>query len=259
MGAALHLAHVTELPTRKRKRKGGGGGGDVYDQIVARVYQDPRMTPEARELILLIAWLTARDPNRFDENGNLNRRWRKRASDILGEYGHGPRKQSRLADLLYADRPRYEQPRSSWDAECAAPMIRRKGSCGQPASRETYKVDSETGWHTSVFFCRRHESWGEQLREQRRREPGPEPIPNAGGLLPSYFVGSDSHTDERLAAWARLYTEAAVWKRDRLWEPPKAYGLCADDWPVPGQDPIPQKARLRLVLGGGDLNPLESS
>ncbi|MFB6665895.1 hypothetical protein [Streptomyces parvus] len=258
MGAALHLAHVTELPTRKRKRKGGGGGGDDgYDRFVARVYQDRRMTPEARELILLLAWLTDRDPDRFDEDGNLIRAWRKRASDILGEYGNGPRRGSRLADLLYADRPRYDFPLLSYNQPCAAPMIRREGLCGQPASDSDYEVDHETGWKTPVYFCRRHEPWGGQLREQRLREPGPEPIPNAGGLVPSYFSTSD------MAAWARLYKEAAVWKRDRLWEPPKAYGLCADDWPTPGQDPIPQKARLRLVLGGGDFTetttpPLES-
>ena len=249
MGAALHLAHATEVPARARKRKGGGGGGDGYDRFVARVYQDKRMTPEARELILLLAWLTDRDPNRFDEQGNLIRKWRKRASDILGEYGRpGGRRESRLADLLYADRPRYDFPPLSYNQPCAAPMIRREGLCGQPSSDHDYEVDQETGWKTPVYFCRRHEPWGKQLHQRRVREPGPEPIPNAGGLVTSYFEGSD------MAAWARLYKEAAVWKRDRLWEPPKAYSLCADDWPVPGQDPIPQKARLRLVLGGGDLD-----
>lgn len=57
MGAALHLAHATELPARARKRKGGGGGGDGYDQFVARVYKDERMTSQARDLILMLAWL----------------------------------------------------------------------------------------------------------------------------------------------------------------------------------------------------------
>jgi hypothetical protein len=43
--------------------------------------------------------------------------------------------------------------------------------------------------------------------------------------------------------------------RNQSWEPPKVYGLRADDWPVPGQNPIavPQRARLRLVVGGADL------
>ncbi|MFI7890849.1 hypothetical protein ACIFUY_06250 [Streptomyces sp. CACIS-1.16CA] len=252
MGAALHLAHVTELPTRKRKRKGGGGGGDGYDQLVTRVYQDPRMTPQARELILLLAWLTARDPNRFDEQGNP-RKWRKRASDILGEYGRpGGRRESRLADLLYADRPRYDFPPLSYDQPCAAPMIRRTGLCGQPANDNDYETNPETGWKTPVYFCRRHEPWGRQLREQRQREPGPEPIPNAGGLTPSYFANSDR------AAWARLYQEAAVWKRDRSWAPPKEHGLCADDWPTPGMETARQPEPFRLHLAAVDgerVNP----
>ncbi|WP_406078782.1 hypothetical protein OG337_29190 [[Kitasatospora] papulosa] len=251
MGAALHLAHATELPTRKRKRKGGGGGGDGYDQLVARVYQDPRMTPEARELILLLAWLTARDPNRSDEQGNP-RKWRKRASDILGEYGRpGGRRESRLADLLYADRPRYDFPPLSYNQPCAAPMIRREGLCGRPASDNDYEVDHDTGWKTPVYFCRRHEPWGGQLREQRRREPGPEPIPNAGGLVVSYLM-----SDGQEQAWARLYREAAEWKRDRQWEPPKGYGLRADDWPTPGQEQPSKEEepfRLRLIASDGGL------
>lgn len=31
------------------------------------------------------------------------------------------------------------------------------------------------------------------------------------------------------------------------WEPP-VYGLCADDWPVPGVDQATVKPRLRLLL-----------
>jgi hypothetical protein len=44
-----------------------------------------------------------------------------------------------------------------------------------------------------------------------------------------------------------------VWKYDRHWEPPKAYGVVADNWPTPGSDPLPTRARLRLVIGGEDL------
>lgn len=248
MGAALHLAHVQQTPARKRKRKGGGSGGDGYDALVARVYQDQRMTPEARELILLLAWLAARDPNRYDSDGSLIS-WRKRASRILGEYGPGPRRQSRLADLLYADRPRYEDEREGWEKrQCAAPMIRRSGLCGQHATEHDYSVDQETGWRTAVWYCRRHEAWGRGLRAQRLANPGPEPIPNAGGLVTSYLLAEGQEE-----AWARLYKEAAVWKYDRHWEPPKTYGVVADNWPVPGKGPVPQRARLRLVIGGADL------
>lgn len=249
MGAALHFAHAHQAPVKKRRpKRTGGGDGDGYDALVARVYQDQRMTPEARELILLLAWLAVRDPNRYDTDGNLIS-WRKRASAILGEYGPGPHRGSRLADLLYVDRPRYEDKRSGWEErQCAAPMIRRDGLCGQHAIGHDYTVDQETGWRTAVWFCRRHESWGNALRTQRAANPGPEPIPNAGGLTTSYLMAEGQQQ-----AWAQLYTEAAAWKHDRYWEPPKAYGVVADDWPVPGKAPVPQRARLRLVIGNGGL------
>lgn len=249
MGAVLHLAHAHQAPPGpRRKRKRGGSGGDGYDALVARVYQDQRMTPEARELILLLAWLAARDPNRYDADGNLIS-WRKRASAILGEYGPGPRRASRLADLLYADRPRYEDQRDGWEQRtCAAPMIRREGLCGQHATGHDYTVDQETGWRTAVWYCRRHEAWGHGLHTQRLANPGPEPIPNAGGLVTSYLLSEGQEQ-----AWARLYKEAAVWKLDRFWEPPKTYGVVADNWPIPGKEPVPQRARLRLVIGGADL------
>ncbi|MEV5703145.1 hypothetical protein AB0L55_37400 [Streptomyces anthocyanicus] len=244
MGAALHLAHVQQAPVRKRKRKGGDGGSDGYDALVARVYQDERMTPEARELILLLAWLAVRDPNRYDSDGNLIN-WRKRASAILDR--DSPTRQSRLADLVYADRPRYEAKRDGWEQRtCAAPMIRRAGLCGQHAVGHDYTIDQATGWRTAVWYCRRHEAWGSDLRAQRLANPGPEPIPNAGGLVTSYLM-----TEGEEASWGRLYKEAAVWHYDRHWEPSKTYGVVADNWPVPGSDPVPVRARLRLVIGGG--------
>ncbi|MEU9615922.1 hypothetical protein AB0D56_30835 [Streptomyces sp. NPDC048209] len=249
MGAALHLAHATELPTRKRKRKGGGGSGDGYDQLVARVYKDKRMTSQARDLILMLAWLVQRDPDRFAED-KPGSPW-NRADTILGTYGSGPRKGSRLADLIDSDRPRYEPDWSSeaWQSHrCAAPMIRRAGECGQNASDHSLRIDPETGWQTPVWFCSRHKDFGHHTRQMLRATERPEPIPNAGGLMPSYLEASDGD-----AGWIRVYLRASEWTRSR-WEPPKAYSLRADDWPVPGQDPIPQKARLRLVLGGGDLD-----
>lgn len=249
MGAALHLAHAQQTPVKKRRpKRTGDGNGDGYDALVRRVYQDKRMTPESRELILLLAWLAVRDPDRYDADGNLIS-WRKRASAILGEYGPGPRRESRLADLVYADRPRYEDKRDGWEQRtCAAPMIRRNGPCGQHATDRDYTIDQETGWRTAVWYCRRHESWGRSVRAQRQANPGPEPLPNAGGLVPSYLMSEGQEQ-----AWVRLYKEAAVWKLDRFWEPPKAYGICADDWPAPGAEPVPTRARLRLVIGGADL------
>ncbi len=249
MGAALHLATVRQFPPPPKRKRKGGGGGDGYDKLVTRVYKDPRMTPEARELILLLAWLQARDPDRYDADGNLIS-WRKRASNVLGDKPN-PRRQSRLADLLYADRPRYEDDYTAeaWQHRvCAAPMIRRPGLCGQHAIGNDYKIDQETGWRTPLWYCRRHETWGRQLAAHRHAEPGPEPIPNTGGLVTSYLL-----TKGQEQAWAKLYKEAAEWKRDLRWEPPQRYGLRADDWPLPGRKPEPEPFRLRLAAVDGEL------
>lgn len=42
------------------------------------------------------------------------------------------------------------------------------------------------------------------------------------------------------------------WCRGEGWQPP-VYGIRADDWPVPGKDPVPQRARLRLASLDGEL------
>jgi hypothetical protein len=254
--AALHLAHAHQAPPGpKRKRKGGGGSGDGYDKLVARVYRDPLMTPEARELILLLAWLVKRDPDRYGESGEpLSRRtvW-KRAAEILGEYGTWGRKGSRLADLIDADRPRYEpdQRTDIWQQRlCSSPMIRRAGECGQHAVDHTLKIDPATGWRTPVWFCNRHRDFGRAAEAAWRAAPSVEPIPNAGGLMPSYLI---SETGD--AGWIGVYRRASEWKHSR-WEPPLKYGLRADRWPHPGEEPRieePELPRLRLVSVDGEL------
>lgn len=251
MGAALHLAHINQ-PAQPKRKGGGGGGGDGYDRLVARVYRDTRMTPQSRELILLLAWLVARDPDRLHPDGTPSAPktvW-NRAVDILGEYPMGRRKGSRLADLIHADRPRYEPDRSGpeWHATCRAPMIRRDGECGQPPVDHSRTVDPVTGWWTPVPYCRRHEGWGRKLDAALEAAGPVEPIPNAGGLMPSYLRANDG--DE---GWVSVYRRACEWHRTP-WEPSARYGLCADDWPVPGRDAAIGHPRLRLVLGGAGLN-----
>ncbi|WP_435245203.1 hypothetical protein [Streptomyces tendae] len=250
MGAALHLAHAeatATTPDPRRKRRGGGGDG--YDALVRRVYEDRRHTPQSRELILLLAWLLRRDPNRVDADGAPVSVW-SRAREVLGEYKTGPYPGSRLADLLHADRPRYEPEHRDdvWQQRrCAAPMIRRAGLCGQHATDHSISVDPETGWHTPHWYCRRHAAWGHQLDAARRAAARVEPIPNRGGLLPAYLVMASG--DE---GWCRLYREAAEWKRD-IWKPPVKYGLSVDSWPTPGVEQAPPRARLYLAALDGTL------
>jgi hypothetical protein len=251
VSAALHLAEVHHAPPGpKRKRGGGGSGGDGYDRLVARVYRVPLMTPEARELILLLAWLVRRDPDR--PSVGTNGVW-KRAAAVLGEYQTWGPKGSRLADLTDADRPRYDPDTRAdiWQKRlCSAPMIRREGECGQHAVDHTLKVDPATGWRTPVWFCNRHRDFGRLAQAAFRDAPKVEPIPNAGGLMPSYLI-----SDGGDAGWISVYQRASDWTRSQ-WEPPVKYGLRADRWPRPGEEPAAETVeppRLRLAALDGEL------
>ncbi|MEV7681470.1 hypothetical protein AB0O64_23395 [Streptomyces sp. NPDC088341] len=250
MGAALHLAHAEAPVTASdpRRKKGGGGGGG-YDALVRRVYGDRRHTPQSRELILLLAWLLRRDPARVDADGAPVSCW-ARAREILGEYKTGPYPGSRLADLLFADRPRYEPDHRDdlWQQRrCAAPMIRREGLCGHHAIDHSISVDPGTGWHTPLWYCRRHSAWGHQHDAARRAAAPVEPVPNRGGMLPAYLVAKNG--DE---SWAQLYRDATTWKRG-TWKRPVKYGLSADGWPTPGVEPTTPRARLYLAALDGTL------
>lgn len=248
--AALHLAHVHQpLPSPKRKRGGGGGGDDGYDAFVNRAWQDKRHTPESRELILAMAWLMRRDPNRYDSNGERINVF-KRATDLLGDTGSGRYKRARIAHLIWGDRPRYERDQSvgHWRyGPCDAPMVRRDGLCGQGSADHTYTVDLDTGWHTPVWFCRRHESWAARIDGARRAAPPVEPIPNTGGMLPAYLTHADGDD-----GWAKLYDEAAAYLQ-KDWRRPVKYPFSADDWPLPGREPAPEPFRLRLAAMDGEL------
>lgn len=249
MGAALHLAHVQQAPLGPKRKRKGGGGSDGYERLVARVYKDKRMTPGTRELILLLAWLIKRDPDRYDADGNLLGAW-KRAKPILGEYKLGRRTGSRLADLIDADRPHYEPDMRAdiWQQRrCSSPMIRRSGECGQHAVDHSLRIDSTTGWREPVWFCNRHGSYGRAADAVLRSMEQPEPIPNQGGLMPSYLQADDGD-----AGWINVYRRASEWKMSR-WEPPTKYGLCADDWPIPGKEPEPEPFRLRLAASNGSI------
>ncbi|GAA0554913.1 hypothetical protein GCM10010390_66300 [Streptomyces mordarskii] len=239
-GAARAMHAVPANPRTKRK---GGGGRDDYDAVVAKIYKDPRMTRETREIALLLAWLVCRDPNRFNASA-----W-KRAEAILGFRKYGRHTQSVAALLVADDLPRYD-PEESGEAICSAPMIRRGGTCGQPAQDHSYTADPETGWRTPVWFCRRHATYGRELN--LALADAPEPIPNRGGLLPCYF-----RLKSGLRGWEQNYKWAAhtadPWLRTE-WLPPR-YGVAAEGWPHPGRDEVAEvvKPKLQLVALDGEL------
>lgn len=237
---------VTAAPQTKRK---GGGGRDGYDAVVAELYRNPRMTRKTREIALLIAWLIARDTNRF--NASV---W-TRAEAILGFRKYGRHTQSNAALLVADDVPRYEDDTTTpeWaDQTCAAPMVRRPGKCGQPARDNSYTADQETGWRTPVWFCRRHADFGRELN--LALTDAPEPIPNRGGLLPCYFPLKSG-----LAGWEANYRWAVhnedPWLRE-AWQPP-SHGVSAELWPTPvdaGQEAaLLSVPKLQLVAVDGEL------
>ncbi|MGW5690305.1 hypothetical protein ACWEWX_04845 [Streptomyces asiaticus] len=243
-GTARVMHAVSDGPHTKRK---GGGGRDGYDAVVAALYRNPRMTRKTREIALLIAWLIARDPNRF--NASV---W-TRAEAILGSRKHGRHTQSVAALLVADDVPRYEDETPTRESQtCEAPMIRRPGPCGQATWDYSYKADPETGLRTPVWFCRRHADFGRDLNLSLA--DAPEPVPNRGGLLPCYFPLKSG-----LAGWEANYRWAVhnedPWRRE-AWQPP-SHGVSAELWPTPvnaGQQGSPLSVpKLQLVAVDGEL------
>jgi hypothetical protein len=245
--AALHLAHAQQTPVKKRRpKRTGGGNGNRFAEYAHRIYQDDRADTQARQLLLATAYAVTMAP--LDEETSV---WRA----ICNALGSSVQSWSHLRRLIREDIPRYEAPRrwvgDSMEQLCRGPRMRphpggpedfrnRLKVCGDRAQEMAVEKDPVTGWHTNHWFCNRHRDHLIRVRDQvkAQNEAAPEPIPNRGGLLPCYF---DSD-------WIRVYTWAQGWE----WEPP-SYGYRADDWPVPGKDPIVQRARLRLVVGGADL------
>lgn len=114
------------------------------------------------------------------------------------------------------------------------------GVCGAQSHHKVIEKDPRTGWITAHWFCKRHKDHADRVAEQVRaqNEAAPDPVPNRGGLLPVYFK----------ADWEQVYQGHA----GKFWTPPK-YGICADDWPTPGQM-APSRGRLRMVIDGDEID-----
>ena len=111
--------------------------------------------------------------------------------------------------------------------------------CGAHATIRVKERDMVTGWETVHWFCARHKDRAREVRAQlEARGEAPEPVPNAGGLLPRYFGGD----------WAKIYAKHCE-KAHQSWKSPY-YGVDADEWPVPGKTLIPKRPRLAIVASG---------
>ena len=262
MATALHIAHAHELPKPpRRKRKSGSGDGQGFYDYAKRIYADDRADSRARELLLAVAFAVITFPA---DDGKAQ--WAQ-VRDCLGSSRGGDR---RLERLLEADLPRYTPPwfadrdprrchgprirpyqtrlpadttpadRAAWAKRDATDFRNVQNICGDAGQIHVLEKQLGTGWLIPHHFCNRHAAEADRIREQVREQNkiAPAPIPNSGGLLPSYFD----------ADWMRVYRQYA----GPRWEPP-VYGIRADDWPVPGREPVAPKARLRLAAVDGDL------
>lgn len=265
MGALNLVPDQSMQPDPKWKTGGGGGGRQDFADFAHRIYQDDRADGQARELLLAFAYVITMQPT--DDGKEQWRNVRK----ALGAVSPRSRYADRLRKLIQHDTPRYIPPDerpggySPSKRQCVGPRLRpykERPYNGQqmtlPARIEQDKRDAEdhrnqqnicgalskhqvleklpgTGWYKYHYFCQRHQDHAVRVREQvaAQNAAAPEPVPNAGGLLPCYFE----------ANWVGLYQHYQDWDS---WEPP-VYGVCADDWPIPGKQPVPQRARLRLV------------
>ncbi|MEU1327154.1 hypothetical protein [Streptomyces microflavus] len=210
-----------------------------YDELTSRVFSERRMPSGTRDLLLALGWVTLRDPRRHDPTLGV---W-VRTRDVLNADN------KRMWQLITEDVPRYDSNlHDDSPMGCQAPMIRAKRLCGRSTMHGFSECDPATGWSRYWGFCNRPRCreymapiW-ERSRGSHKRAP--EPIPNAGGLLPLFFSWN----------WESKYRKAMeLIKYHSSWEPP-GYGLSADEWPtVPGTEPVEAFPKLRLATSGGDV------
>jgi hypothetical protein len=266
---ALNLVPEQSLKPDPSTKTGGRGGGSGFAELAQQIYQDQRADAKSRQLLLAFAYVVTMQPT-----DSAKEQW----SNLRKALGRSDRHRYTdfLRDLIEHDRPRYVPPDErpgGYDASkryCVGPRVRAfkerpyyadqmtlpervsqekrdaedfrntDNVCGATGKHRVLEKQPGTGWYVWHWFCPRHRDHAVRVQEQVKAQnaAAPEPIPNAGGLMPCYFE----------ADWVRLYRHY-TWDS---WEPP-VYGVRADDWPIPGKQPVPQRARLRLVTGSGDL------
>lgn len=224
----------------------------TFEEVARKAYSDRALTPGTRELILAIAYGALLDP----EGGKS-----KAVSRAARHLGRDKRGNSRISRLVIEDLPRYEPPQSarflgpSMNPPCSGPRVRpyqprgdrhsppredfrnRDKICGGPSRYRVVERDPRTGWIVAVYwYCGRHKDESERVSAQVAaiNEHAPEPVPNRGGRLPTYFTGD----------WEKVYRHYAP-----RWKPP-VYGIRADEWPAPETMAVGdgvRKPRLRVI------------
>lgn len=223
----------------------------IFEEVARKAYSDRTLTPGTRELLLAVAYGAFLDPEGSKDTAvsraalHLGRDkfggWRisglviddlprYQPPEIARPLGSGVAPGCAGPRLRpYAPRPRRPrteeifQGRQGTDPVVHAPPSRedsrnRDRVCGAPGKHRVLERDPRTGRIAAVYwFCGRHKSHAERVQAQVGpvNEAAPEPVPNRGGKLPTYFTGD----------WEKVYRYYAP-----HWEPP-GYGIRADEWP----------------------------
>ena len=247
----------------------------TFPELVAAIYEDPRVGHEARELLLAVAY--AVDLAKREEGVSvLKVARRKLGADSIGRARYDrlvaddapryepPRNVERMASSMSCDGPRLRpykprpyQPRTKPDPGLVEPTRIRPlpppvvhvdagyrpprdwrtedGVCGANAHHRVLEKDPRTGWVTAHWFCKRHTEHAERVAEQVKPQNEAAPEP-----IPN--TGGLLPVFFK-ADWAKVYKHYRPG-----WTCP-SYGLCADDWPSPEGVAHRRHGRLRAIDG----------
>lgn len=204
------------------------------DERRRQMLNDPDLTGDTLLLALALdeVLLTQREERRRGQRRMARSRWIPEVQQLAKGDQH-PRNWW-VRYVIAEDIPRYEPVHPTTPAlACPAPMIRREGPCGKHGTNRLIDHDPVTGEAQWLGLCSRHRELQQTFYEKRRREwianGAPVPPPNVGGVLERYYA-----TD-----WDVLYQWAGPHRR-----------------PVKDRrEPTPPRPRLRLIQGGGDVEP----
>lgn len=200
--------------------------------LIARAYKDDRFPPptgsvDVRQFVVTALWVVGIETVKETEE------WYARMCSLLPGGSNG------FWGAIREDAPRWRpEGERRWGGPCLAPMIRRD-ACGKIGRREVCVTDPADGTWERRYYCRKHADVANQVVAAQKvlHASGtlPEPVPNAGGLLPSYLASD----------WPEHYRRARPG-----WKPPTV-GVFADDWPASTKAVVAQPMKLTAITGDG--------
>lgn len=261
------MLHSVPAPAEEQRPK------KTFPELVAAIYEDPRVGHEARELLLAVAYAVDL-AKREDGVSVLNTACRKLGVERGGR--------ARYDRLVADDAPRYEQPREAYQMAsthaCQGPRLRpyrprpytprtkpdpdiveptwirplptpvvhvdagytpprdwrtEDGVCGADSFYLVEEKDPRTGWVTAHWFCKRHKDHADRVTEQVKAQNEQAPEP-----IPNTGGLLPCYFK---ADWTKVYQHYRP-----HWTPPK-YGLAAEDWPTLEDARPRQYGRLRAI------------